>query len=176
MEFFAVLPTWSYSNKKISIIDSDHKEIGYIQRNFKSTFAKISRCFPLSFDKTVNVLGEIDDCKLMIKEQSFKENLFKLKWDIYLQRNIKEMTFLLEDQTKMSTNPRMHYHKNAVEYIFKKDAFNRTCKVFIKDGDVICAEIKIEKLVPTHIKINLKTNDLTIIELLGIYYIIHLIY
>src|SRR5699024_6492700 len=102
-----------------------------------STFAKISRYLPISIEKAVNILGEIDDCNLMIKQKSFKENLFKLKWDIYLQRNSKEMTFLLEDHTKMSTNPRLHYHKNEVEYIFKKDAFNRTCKVFIKDSDVI---------------------------------------
>lgn len=176
MEFFAVLPIWNNSGKKIKINDLENKELGYIQRDFKSVLDRVFRYLPISIAKTVHISGKTDGYNLKIEEQSFRENLLKLKWNVHLENNNEEKISLLEDQTKVSTNPRIHYHKNATDYIFKKDTFNRTCKVFIKASNIICAEIKKEKLAPTHLRIILKNNDLAAIELLGIYYIMSLIY
>lgn len=81
---------------------------------------------------------------------------------------------MLEDKTKISSNPRMVYHKEHQEYIFKKDIFNRTCEV-IWEGK-ICATISLDKKIPPSTRTVLNTSELTIIELLGIYYIINLVY
>lgn len=61
-----------------------------------------------------------------------------------------------------------------MECIFKKDAFNRTCEISLNND--ICATIRVEKKIPISLKCVAKTNDLTIIELLGIYYVISLAY
>ena len=68
----------------------------------------------------------------------------------------------------------MVYHKNNKEYIFKKDILNLTCEISL-NGD-ICATIKVEKKIPLSLRTVTKTSDLTIIELLGIYYVISLVY
>ncbi|PIC76172.1 hypothetical protein CSV74_12960 [Sporosarcina sp. P19] len=124
--------------------------------------------------ETINIYGASNGKHLKVKEQSFKSNLVNLKWDIFLNDDAKENKFLLEDQTKISTNPRMVYYKNNKEYIFRKDIFNRTCKISL-DGN-IHATINVEKKVPVSLKTVAKTDDLTIIELLGIYYVISLVY
>lgn len=176
MEYFTVLPMWNYSGKQIEIIDSDSVQVGFIQRKYKNFRDKLIHCSPLtiSFLETINIDGENNSNHLKIREQSFKSNLMKLKWDIFLKDTTIESKFLLEDKTKISTNPRMVYHKNNKEYLFKKDIFNRTCEISL-NGDT-CATIRVEKKIPLSLKTIDKTNDLTIIELLGIYYVISLVY
>ncbi|MEI3605760.1 hypothetical protein SPD48_08645 [Pseudogracilibacillus sp. SE30717A] len=172
MEFFAVLPTWKYSGKQIEIINSDSVKVGFIQRKYKNFLNKLIHYSPvtLSFLETINIDGEHNGNHLKIREQSFKSNLIKLKWDIFLN----ESKFLLEDKTKINTNPRMVYYKNNKKYVFKKDIFNRTCEISFNEN--IYATIKIDKKIPPTLKTITKTDDLTIIELLGIYYIINLAY
>lgn len=176
MEFFTVLPMWNYSSKQIEIIDSDNVQVGFIQRKYKNFWNKLIHYSPLtlSFLETVNINGENSDNQLKIREQSFKSNLTKLKWDIFLKDNNKEIKLLLEDKTKISTNPRMVYHKNNKEYLFKIDIFNRTCEINLNDNT--CATIRMDKKIPASLRTVIKTNDLTIVELLGIYYVITLVY
>lgn len=176
MECFTVLPMWNYSGKQIAIIDSDNVQVGFIQRKYKNFWDSLLHYSPLtiSFLETINIDGENNGNHLKIREQSFKSNLLKLKWNITLKDTTKESTFLLEDKTKISTNPCMVYHKNNKEYIFKKDIFNRTCEISLNDN--ICATIRVEKKIPLSLKTVAKTNDLTIIELLGIYYVMSLTY
>ncbi len=176
MEYFTVLPMWNYSGKQIEIVDSDSVEIGFIQRKYKNFWDRLLHYSPLtiSFLETINIEAANNSNHLQIKEQTFKSNLMKLKWDIFLTDATTESKFLLEDKTKISSNPRMVYHKNNKEYLFKRDIFNRTCEVSL-NGD-ICATIRVEKKIPVLLKAVSKTNDLTIIELLGIYYVINLAY
>ena len=176
MEFFTVLPMWNYSGKQIAIMDSESVQVGFIQRKYKSFWNKLIHYSPLtiSFLETINVDGENNGNHLKIREQSFKSNLMKLKWDIFLNDTDKEIKFLLEDKTKIGTNPRMLYHKNNKEYIFKRDIFNRTCEISLNDN--ICATIRVEKKIPLSLKTVAKTDDLTIIELLSIYYVMSLTY
>lgn len=176
MEFFTVLPMRKYLDKQIAIHDSDGSQVGFIQRKYKSFGDKIINYLPipLTFLETINIDGENSDYHLKIREQSFKSNLIKLKWDIFLEDAEKENKFLLEDKTKISTNPRMVYHKNNNEYVFKKDVFNRNCEVSL--NDITCATIRMDKKIPPSIRTITENNDLTIIELLGIYYIINLAY
>src|SRR5699024_728510 len=107
-----------------------------------------------------NLNGESSNHHLRIREQSFKSNLFRLKWDVYLKENCKERAFLLEDKTKVSTNPRMLYHKNNKVYVLKKDIFNRTCEIYINDYNNTCAKVRMDKRVPPSIKIKIENNDL----------------
>ena len=176
MESFTVLPMWNYSGKQIAIMDSESVQVGFIQRSYKSFWNKLIHYSPLtiSFLETINIDGESNGNHIKIREQSFKSNLMKLKWDIFLNEPTNESKFLLEDKTKISTNPRMVYHKNNKEYIFKRDVFNRTCEISLNDN--ICATIRVEKKIPLSLKAVGKTNDLTIIELLGIYYVMSLTY
>ena len=150
MEFFTVLPMWNYSGKQIEIIDSDSVQVGFIQRRYKNFRDKIIHYSPLtiSFLETINIDGENKDNHLKIREQSFKSNLTKLKWDIFLKDTAKESKFLLEDKTKISTNPRMTYHKNNKEYVFKRDIFNRTCEISLNNKT--CATIRVEKSFHSH--------------------------
>ncbi|WP_440136858.1 tubby C-terminal domain-like protein [Gracilibacillus caseinilyticus] len=175
MEFFTVLPMRKYLDKQIVISDSDSTKVGFIQRRYKSRLDKVINYLPLSFLETRNIDGEGGGYQLKIREQSFKSNLTKLKWDVYLKDVNKESSFLLRDKTKISTNPRMVYHKNNKEYVFKKDIFNRTCDISI-DGHISCAEIKMDKKFPPSLRIKVKTDDLTVAEVLGVYYIINLVY
>jgi len=176
MEFFTVLPMWNYSSKQITITDSKNVQVGYIQRKYKSLRENLIHYSPLSlsFLETIHIDGEDKDNRLEIREQSFKSNLKKLKWDIFLNDPAKENKFLLEDKTKISTNPRMAYHKNKQKYVFKKDPFNRTCEVTLNDHS--CVTIRIDKKIPPSLRTVMDTGDLTIIELLGIYYVINLTY
>lgn len=176
MEFFTVLPMRKYLDKQIAIHDSNNSQVGFIQRKYKGFWDKINSSLPLSlsFLETINIDGENSDTHLKIREQSFKSNLIKLKWDIFLKDAENESKFLLEDKTKISTNPRMVYHKNNNEYVFKKDLFNRTCEVSL--NDMTFATIRLDKMVPPSIRTITENNDLAIIELLGIYYIINLAY
>lgn len=95
---------------------------------------------------------------------------------MYLKLFNEENTYFLEDKTKISTNPRMVYHKNNKEYIFKKDIFKRTCEISVNDDEITCAEIKLDKKVPPSLRVINKTYDLISIELLGIYYVMNLVY
>ncbi|ASK64088.1 hypothetical protein CFK37_18975 [Virgibacillus phasianinus] len=176
MEFFAVLPFRKYLDKPITINDSAGVQIGFIQRKYKSSWDKFINYLPLSFLETRNINGEDGEYDVKIREMSFKSNLIKLKWNVHLKDFNKKSTFLLEDKTKISTNPRMLYYKNNKEYIFKKDIFNRTCEIYLNDDYNTCAEIKIDKITPPSLGIKVKTNDLSAVELLGIYYIMNLIY
>ncbi|AOV07363.1 tubby C-terminal domain-like protein [Sporosarcina ureilytica] len=176
MEYFTVIPMWNYSGKHIRIIDSQHIHVGYIQRTYKNFWDKLIHYSPvvISFLETINIDGESNGTHLKIREQSFKSNLLKLKWDIFLEDTTTKSKFLLEDKTKISTNTRMVYHKNNNKYVFRKDLFNRTCKISVNDE--ICATIRVEKKIPLSLKAVVKTNDLTILELLGIYFVISLAY
>ena len=176
MEYFMVLPMWNYSGKQIEITDSDHVQVGFIQRKYKNLRDKIIHYSPLtvSFLETINIDGENNGVHLKIREQSFKSNLMRLKWDIFLNDPTIVNAYLLEDKTKISTNLRMVYYKENREYIFKKDAFNRTCEVSLNNE--VCATIRVEKKIPMSLKCIAKTNDLTIVELLGIYYVMSLAY
>ena len=176
MEFFTVLPMWNYSGKQIEIVDSNSVQVGFIQRKYKNLRDKIVHYSPLtiSFLETVNVDGENKDHHLKIREQSFKSTLTKMKWDLFLKDSTKESKYFLEDKTKISTNPRMTYHKNNKEYVFKRDIFNQTYEISLNDK--ICATISVDKRIPLTLRTVTKTNDLTIIELLGIYYVICLVY
>ncbi len=109
-------------------------------------------------------------------QQSFESTLFKLKWDVHLTGDGKEEVYLLEDRTKITTNPRMGYHKNANNYLFKRDSFNRTCNVYANDSTTISVFVSVEKLLPAHLKITLNTNDLTISEVLAVYYMMSILY
>lgn len=177
MEFFTVLPIRNYLDKQIAIHNSDGSQVGFIQRKYKNFWDKLNNYLPLplSFLETINIDGESSGYQLKIREQSFKSNFKGLKWDVYLKNGDQESSFLLIDKTKISTNPRMVYHKNNKEYLFKKDLFNRTCDVSI-EGHISCAEIRLVKMIPMSLSMKIKTNDLTIAELLGIYYTINLIY
>ncbi|MDS9471558.1 hypothetical protein [Sporosarcina pasteurii] len=176
MEYFTVLPMWNYSGKQIEIIDTNSVRVGFIKRTYKSFWDKLLHYLPItiSFLETINIDGENNGHQLKIREQSFKSNLLKLKWDIFLEDTATESQFLLEDKTKISTNPHMVYHKNNNEYVFRKDLFNRTCKISVNDE--VCATIRVEKKIPLSLKAVVKTNDLTILELLGIYFVISLAY
>jgi len=176
MEYFMVLPMWNYSGKQIEITDSDHVQVGFIQRKYKNLRDKIIHYSPLtvSFLETINIDGENNGVHLKIREQSFKSNLMRLKWDIFLNDPTIVNAYLLEDKTKISTNLRMVYYKENREYVFRNDAFNRTCEVSLNNE--VCATIRVEKKIPISLKCIAKTNDLTIVELLGIYYVMSLAY
>lgn len=176
MVYDTVLPTWNYSSKQIAIKDADQVKAGFIQRKYKNFGDKLLHYSPItiSFLEKVHIDGEGNGVHLKIREQSFKANLLKLKWNVFFRDATQESTFLLEDKTKITTNPRMIYHKNSNAYLFKKDPFNRTCEISL-NGE-ICAWIRIEKKIPLSLKTVVKTNDLTIIELLGIYYTMILVY
>ncbi|MDW0109696.1 tubby C-terminal domain-like protein [Sporosarcina aquimarina] len=176
MELVATLPIWKYSNRKISIDDVKKLEVGYIQRKFNGPFEKVHRFLPFSINDKINVFGEMEKYTIEITEQSFKSNLFNLKWNVLITKDGFQEEFLIEDKTKVSTNPRLDYHKQAASYIFKKDAFNRTCSIFMKESNILCAEVTIEKLVPMNVRIKVKTDDLTSIEILGIFYIMNIVY
>ncbi|WOV82978.1 hypothetical protein PGH26_08475 [Sporosarcina jeotgali] len=176
VDYFAVLPINKDSDKMIEIQDSASARIGYIQRNYKNLFDKVLNYVPFSVQGSLTIIGETDGFSLQIMQQSFKSTLFKLKWDVHLTGGGKEDVFLLEDRTKITTNPRVRYHKNANDYLFKRDSFNRTCNIYANDSTTICAFVYVEKLLPTHLKITLNTNDLTISEVLAVYYMMSLLY
>lgn len=176
MEFFTTLPVRKYVDKQIVINDKKNMQVGFIQRKYKNFWDKLIHYLPLplSFLETINIDAKSGNHRLRIREQSFKSNLTKLKWDIFLNDTEKESKYLLEDKTKVSTNPRMVYRKNGKEYIFKKDLFNRTCEINL--NDITCATIRMDKKIPPSLRTVIKTNDLSNIELLGIYYVINLAY
>ena len=177
MAYYTTFPIWNASGKKNEILDASGVSIGFIQRAYKNTLDKPIHYspIPISFLETVNIDGENCGNQLKIREQSFKSNLTKLKWDVFLNQGAdSENKFLLLDKTKISTNPRMIYFKNNREYVFKKDLLNPLCKISI--GDESCATIKVEKKVPLTVKTVMNRDDLTIVELLGIYYVICLAY
>lgn len=176
MKFFAVLPMWDYSSKQIMINDENSVQTGFIQRKYKDVWDRCAHYLPLPFWQKINLYGENHDCVIEIKEQSFKSNLLKMKWDVWTKDASSEGKYFLEDKTKISTNPRMIYTKNNKEYLFKQNLLNRICEV--KVNDQVCAKIKIEKKIPMSLKViyEVEDNDLTVTELLGIYYIIKLIY
>ena len=95
MEYFTVLPTWNNSGKQIEIIDSDSVQVGFIQRKYKSFWDRLIHYSPLtiSFLETINIDGENNSNYLKIREQSFKSNLMKLKWDIFLKDTTIESEF-----------------------------------------------------------------------------------
>lgn len=176
MKFFTVLPMWNYSSKRILIKNEHHMQSAFIQRKYKHIWDKFIHYLPLSFLHKINLYGENKDTIIEIKEQSFKSNLIKLKWDVWIKNIDQEDEYLLEDKTKISTNPRMIYVKNNQEYLFSKNLLSRICEV--KVNDQVCAKINIEKKIPMSLQVIYKNEDvdLTVVELLGIYYIITLTY
>lgn len=167
---------WNYSDKKITINDSNDNQIGYIRRIYKNPWQKLLRYIPiiLSLLETVHIDAKDNEHEIKIREQSFKSNLTRLKWDVFSKTPDKEKVLFLEDRTKISTNPRMVYTKENKHYLFKVDLFNRTCEVTCASEKI--AFIKIEKRIPFTISAELLTNDLKIIEVLSIYFAITLIY
>lgn len=99
MEFFVELPINKHSYKSIKIRSMKNVGIGYLRREFKNPFEKIKNF--ISFLETRNLVCEVDGHYIEIREQSFKSNLFKMKWDVYLSdknTNGNKMRFLLEDK------------------------------------------------------------------------------
>lgn len=176
MELFAALPFYKPSDKAIYIYDSNHEEIGYVQRNYTSRLNRVANHLSISILENTNIIGEQDGYTLEIQEQSFKANLLKLKWDVYLERDGNKESFLMEDLTKISTDSELAYHKKEHRYLLKKDGLSGNWLISIEDSPFICAEIKVLKQVPNQIKITLNTHDLKAIEVLGMYYVIHLVY
>lgn len=48
--------------------------------------------------------------------------------------------------------------------------------IYCSDNDISCAEIRIEKLLPPSLKISVHNNNLTVVEILGVFYILNLVY
>ena len=168
MDIFTTFPIWNGSSKQIKMMDSNDKSVGFIQRKFKNLFHQCMHYLPLkpSFLETIHLDAEEKGQRLQIREQPFKANLTQLNWDV----SFKDTQSRLEDETKISTNPRMAYFKNEQKYLFKKDPFNRTCKVFRQQK--ICATIRVEKKIPYSLRTTIQTDELSAIEIFGIYYII----
>lgn len=177
MDYFTVLPIIKRSTKSIEIIDENSTRIGYIKRKYKSTFELLKNVIP--FLETTNLLGESDQSYIEIKEQSFKSTLYRLKWDYHLtdksnQNN--KLNFLLENKTKISTIPRFLLTKDNKSYVFKKDIFSRSCKIYCNDTNRMCAEINLEKWMPASAKVSVYNDDLEVVEVLGVFHIMNLIY
>lgn len=176
MEYSTVLPVRKYLDKQIPIFDSKDTQVGFIQRKYQSQWNKLIHYspLPLTFLETVNIEGEYGDYFIEIKERSFISNLKRRNWDLYLNNSHHTSVGLIEDRTKISTNPRLVYHKNNREYLFKIDLFNRTCEITLENQTY--ATIRLEKSLPPTINAVLKSSNVSIIELLGIYYLIYLVY
>lgn len=177
MDYFTVLPIMKRSAKSIEIIDEDETKIGYIKREYKSIFELFKNVIP--FLETTNLLGESDKYYLEIKEQSFKANLIRMKWDYHLSDKSNQnnkMNFLLVDKTKISTIPCFLLTKDNKSYLFKRDIFSRSCKIFCNDTNSMCAEINFEKRMPASVKLSVYNDDLEVVEVLGVFHIMNLNY
>lgn len=178
MEFYAVLPLLKFSNESIGIRDGNNANIGYVKRNFKSKVEKFLHMI-LPFLETRNLIGEVNGKYFEFSEHSFKANLFRLKWDVHFSEKNNDNQndcFLLEDKTKISTNPCFLFSKNGANYLFKKEFLSRSCYIFNQNNNKKCAEIKVEKLLPASLKITVHSDELTVVEILGIFYILNLTY
>lgn len=175
-EYLIKLPIWKPSDKPIEFFNIENISVGFVQRYYKNTFDKFFNSLPLPFVnifETKNLKGIKNGKQLNIREQSLRSNLLKLKWDVYISSKNETSTYLLEDITKISINPLFIYHKNNNKILFKKDILNRRYEVSL-DGGNKCAEIKIEKILPKTLRFILVTDELDILELIGIYYILSL--
>lgn len=177
--YFLNLPISNLSSNKIHIFDHQgEKNNAYIQRCYKHPIQKILTATPLVdhlFEK-VNVYGERPSFKVSITEKSFRENLRKMKWDVVIHNGTEEKIYLLEDITKVSTNPCFLYHQNNREILWKKDILNRTAIVSFHDTKEVLAEITKIKMMPTGLEIKLNTDIVKEVEIAAIYYTMFLTY
>jgi hypothetical protein len=177
--YFLNLPISNISSKKINIFDHQgEKNNAYIQRCYKHPIQKILTATPLVdhlFEK-VNIYGERSSYKVSIIEKPFRQNLRKMKWDVVIHNGTEEKTYLLEDITKVSTNPRFLYHQNNREILWKKDILNRTTIVSFHDSKEVLAEITIIKMMPIRLEIKLNTDIVNEVEIAAIYYTMFLSY
>ena len=172
MEYIATLPYTKYGDKQIAIYDAQDEQAGFIQRYYKNIFDKLFHYIPIFFLHKTNIYGESDGVKIKFVERSFKDNLKKLKWDVL----VNDEPHYLEDKTKIATNIRMVYHKGDKQYIFKKDMLNNVCEVVNESEQSVCAEIILKKRIPAIVKVRKKSDALTLPELLGVYFMIYLVY
>ncbi|MFA9556818.1 hypothetical protein ACERII_05920 [Evansella sp. AB-rgal1] len=174
------VPLLKYSKKPFYIYDG-HTCVGSvkklpIQGRFRFFIHFLNLFMSRAGFEKINIIGltEKEETFIKVTEQSFRDNLYKMKWNISLNHH--DENFLLRDNTKISTHVSMTYEKKEDEFIFQRTGVGSTYEVIHKERNEVIAIIKPYHLLSRKVGIDLKSDDLHLLELVSIYYTIRLTY
>jgi len=155
-EYTFTLPLFKYSSKPIKISNLEGQTIASFGRTYRKKWIEIMSKLPIPIlSEGVIVFFGKKDCRgsaqtgeeLIVLERTFKENLLRMKWDILIQnQQFEEKKYILKDISKVKTHGKFLYEKENDTFTIQKDMFKRTA--YIKSGEMLVAEIKVEKRFP----------------------------
>ncbi|KMJ56952.1 hypothetical protein AB685_18270 [Bacillus sp. LL01] len=156
IELTFTLPLLKHSSKPIPILDSAENQVASINRTYRKKWVEIVSKLPIPilsegvqafFEKKdlmgVSNIGEA----IKVEERTFKENLFKPKWDVHYTKSPgEEKTYFFQDVTKIKTHGRFIYKKNDRHFTLEKNILDGT--TYIKKEGILLTEITRGKSFP----------------------------
>ncbi|MCG1022152.1 hypothetical protein [Sutcliffiella horikoshii] len=183
-ELTFTLPLLIHSSKPIPILDSTGHQVASFNRTYRSKWVEIVSKLPIPilsegvqafFEKKdlvgVSTIGEA----IKVEERTFKENLFKPKWDVhYTTSQGGEETFFFQDVTKIKTHGRFIYKRNEREFMLEKNMLDGT--TYIKEEGILLTEITRVKSFPrpTYIMKPLEGCPISLLEMAVLHQVCHL--
>ncbi|UUD42653.1 tubby C-terminal domain-like protein [Bacillus pumilus] len=168
MEFgYFKKPVMKKTSKCIPITNKEGVEIGLIKRFYKN---KVERVIDHIFDEffvNVEVMDSNSNTIVKAIENISLKSMYRSNWVIECKDKGR---FLLEDRTKMKTNPTMNLIINDTTYYLKKDFADR--RVRLEDSEQTIAVITYDKIMPpATVSIEKKQGDLSVHLIACLYYI-----
>ncbi|WP_144468136.1 tubby C-terminal domain-like protein [Bacillus pumilus] len=168
MEFgYFKKPVMKKTTKCIPVFNNEDIKIGLIQRFYKN---KAERIFDHILDEifvNVEVMDANSNTIVKATENISLKSMYRSSWIIDCKDKGR---LVLEDRTKIKTNPMMKLIINNDIYYLKKDFADK--RVRLEDSNQIIAEITYDKILPpATVSIEKKHSDLSVHLIACLYYI-----
>lgn len=170
--YFFTIPLLTGSTKEIEIKDDNQNIVGYIKRFYKNKAQRgLDFIFNNSFIVNVKAFDKENNVVCEIHEKNGLKQAIRSQW-IGESDGLGE--FKLLDSTRIKTNPRLDINSNSRWFRMKKDLGDKRVLLENESAAVI-AEISYKNIVSArNLTLNVKTNDLTFLEIASLYYLFNL--
>lgn len=183
IELTFTLPLLKHSSKPIPILDSEGHKVASFNRTYRKKWVEIVSKLPIpilsegvqAFFEKKDLFGVSNREEIKVEERSFKENLFKPKWDVHYTNNQgEENTYFFQDITKIKTHGRFIYKRNGRQFTFEKNIMDGT--TYIKEDGILITEIPRVKSLPSP-SYSIKYQEscpISLLEIAALHQICHL--
>lgn len=163
-------PFYKGSTKLIDIYDEQQVKVGSFQRFYSGIIQKwIDRVLDSDFVINVSSVDATNELFCELKENMHWKSWLRTSWNGQ-SSNLGD--FVLIDKSKIKTEPRMEIHTSRGEKYFIYKHFGNRRTFIVNEAKVTLAEITYDKLLPPQtIIIDLKTEELHVLEVTAIYYL-----
>ncbi|MBS4197095.1 tubby C-terminal domain-like protein [Lederbergia citri] len=163
-------PFYKGSTKSIDLFDEQQEIVGSFQRYYRGIFQNVlDWIIGSDFIINVRVKDATNELCCELKENMNLKSWLRTSWSGH-SSNLGD--FSLIDKSKIKTEPRMELHTSSGGKYFIRKHFSDRRTFILNETGVTLAEISYDKLLPPQtIMIELKTEELHVLEVAAIYYL-----